>query len=165
MENKRSEQKVEIYSTWRSVSRRPRLAYESLCFGAGNKRCPCTRRAIDRVNRALVWHKFSPSSSVRSRGIVRFTHVERFLIYSTELIFLHLFIPAIFKSLIFIRVGRYIHTVAYINRNQDVRLYYGLYYIYPLKRIIVIFSILCGFPFLVGYYSKDLIIEYFFLEK
>lgn len=92
-------------------------------------------------------------------------HVERFLIYLTELIFLHLFIPAIFKSLIFIRVDRYIHTVAYINRNQDVRLYYGLYYIYPLKRIIVIFSILCSFPFLVGYYSKDLIIEYFFLEK
>lgn len=100
-----------------------------------------------------------------SRNSVRFTHVERFLIYSTELIFLHLFIPAIFKSLIFIRVDRYIHTVAYINRNQDVRLYYGLYYIYPLKRIIVIFSILCGFPFLVGYYSKDLIIEYFFFRK
>lgn len=67
--------------------------------------------------------------------------------------------------MIFIRVGIYIHTVAYINRNQDVRLYYGLYYIYPLKRIIVIFSILCGFPFLVRYYSKDLIIEYFFFRK
>ena len=48
----------------------------------------------------------------------------------------------------------------YINRNQDIRLYHGIYYIYPLKSIILIFSILrlCGFPFLVGYYSKDLII-------
>ena len=33
---------------------------------------------------------------------------------------------------------------------------YGIYYIYPLKRIIIIISILrlCGFPFLIGYYSK-----------
>lgn len=83
---------------------------------------------------------------------------------STELVFLHLFIHAIFKSLMFICVGRYMH---YINRNQDIRIYYGIYYIYPLKRIILIFSILrlCGFPFLVGYYSKDLIIEYFFINK
>lgn len=54
-------------------------------------------------------------------------------------------------------VGRCIH---YMNRNQDIRLYYGIYYIYPLKSIILISSILrlCGFPFLIGYYSKDLII-------
>ena len=38
-------------------------------------------------------------------------------------------------------------------------------YIYPLKRIIIIFSILrlCGFLFC--YYSKDLIIECFFFRK
>ena len=45
-----------------------------------------------------------------------------------------------------------------------------MYYIYPLKRIIIIFSILrlyglCEFSFLIGYYSKDLIIKYFFLRK
>nr|ARA91119.1 NADH dehydrogenase subunit 5 [Apis koschevnikovi]BAW89010.1 NADH dehydrogenase subunit 5 [Apis koschevnikovi] len=83
---------------------------------------------------------------------------------STELVFLHLFIHAMFKSLMFMCVGSYMH---YIYSNQDIRLYYGMYYIYPLKSMILIFSILslCGFPFLVGYYSKDLIIEFFFFGK
>nr|BBA21022.1 NADH dehydrogenase subunit 5 [Apis cerana japonica] len=83
---------------------------------------------------------------------------------STELVFLHLFIHAMFKSLMFMCVGSYMH---YMNSNQDIRIYYGMYYIYPLKSMILIFSILslCGFPFLVGYYSKDLIIEYFFINK
>ena len=41
------------------------------------------------------------------------------------------------------------------------------YIFYPLKRIIIIFSILRlrGFSFLVDYYSEDLIIESFFFFK
>nr|UCC47180.1 NADH dehydrogenase subunit 5 [Apis mellifera] len=83
---------------------------------------------------------------------------------STELVFLHLFIHAMFKSLMFMCVGSYMH---YMYNNQDIRMYYGMYYIYPMKSMILIFSILslCGFPFLVGYYSKDLIIEMFFFSK
>lgn len=82
----------------------------------------------------------------------------------SNLTFLHLFIHALFKSIIFICVGRFIH---YINGIQNFRFYKGIFYIYPIKRIIFIFSliILCGFPFLVGFYSKDLIIEIYFLNK
>ncbi|KOC61438.1 NADH-ubiquinone oxidoreductase chain 5 [Habropoda laboriosa] len=78
--------------------------------------------------------------------------------------FIHLIIHAIFKSLIFLCTGRFIH---YINRSQDIRDYRGIIKIHPFKKIIIIFSILslCGFPFLCGFYSKDLIIEYFFINK
>ncbi|CAD1469559.1 unnamed protein product, partial [Heterotrigona itama] len=80
-----------------------------------------------------------------------------------ELAFLHLFIHAIFKSIIFICAGRFIH---YIKGNQNFRIYKGIFYIYPIKRTIITISliIICGFPFLVGFYSKDIIIEsYIFL--
>ena len=81
-----------------------------------------------------------------------------------ELAFLHLFIHALFKSVIFICNGRFIH---YIRGIQNFRFYKGIFYIYPIKRIILIISliILCGFPFLVGFYSKDLIIERYYYNK
>nr|WDY83686.1 NADH dehydrogenase subunit 5 [Apis laboriosa] len=81
-----------------------------------------------------------------------------------ELVFLHLFIHAMFKSLMFMCVGSFMH---YMNGIQDMRMYYGMYYIYPMKSMIIMFTMLClcGFPFLVGFYSKDLIIEYFFSSK
>ena len=81
-----------------------------------------------------------------------------------NLTFLHLFIHALFKSIIFICIGRFIH---YINGIQNFRFYKGIFYVYPIKRIIFIFSliILCGFPFLVGFYSKDLINEIYFFSK
>nr|AGI56722.1 NADH dehydrogenase subunit 5 [Apis andreniformis]AHC32072.1 NADH dehydrogenase subunit 5 [Apis andreniformis] len=77
-----------------------------------------------------------------------------------ELVFLHLFIHAMFKSLMFMCVGSFMH---YMNSIQDLRMYYGMFYIYPMKSMILMFSMmsLCGFPFLVGFYSKDLIIEFF----
>nr|AGI56735.1 NADH dehydrogenase subunit 5 [Apis dorsata] len=81
-----------------------------------------------------------------------------------DLVFLHLFIHAMFKSLMFMCVGSFMH---YMNGIQDMRMYYGMYYIYPVKSFILIFTMLslCGFPFLVGFYSKDLIIEFFFFSK
>ncbi|KOX80959.1 NADH-ubiquinone oxidoreductase chain 5, partial [Melipona quadrifasciata] len=43
-----------------------------------------------------------------------------------DLAFLHLFVRALFKSIIFICVGRFIH---YINGLQNFRFFKGIYYI------------------------------------
>lgn len=81
-----------------------------------------------------------------------------------DLAFFHLIIHAIFKSLMFLCVGGFIHSM---NDNQDIRNYGGIFYIYPLKRIVMIISLfcLCGVPFLSGFYSKDLIFEYFLVRS
>ena len=80
-----------------------------------------------------------------------------------DLAFFHLIIHAIFKSLIFLCVGGFIHSM---NDNQDIRNYGGIFYIYPLKRLVMVVSLfcLCGIPFLSGFYSKDLIFEYFLVR-
>nr|YP_010934960.1 NADH dehydrogenase subunit 5 [Bombus filchnerae]QTZ18841.1 NADH dehydrogenase subunit 5 [Bombus filchnerae]WKW52608.1 NADH dehydrogenase subunit 5 [Bombus filchnerae] len=82
----------------------------------------------------------------------------------TDLTFLHLFIHAFFKSMMFMCTGSFIH---YMIGSQNFRFYSGMYYLYPIKGFLLMFSLLmlCGFPFLVGFYSKDLIIEYYFLNK
>nr|DBA43904.1 TPA_asm: ND5 [Bombus perplexus] len=81
----------------------------------------------------------------------------------TDLTFLHLFIHAFFKSMMFMCVGSLIH---YMNGIQNFRFYSGMFYLYPMKGLLMMFSLLmlCGFPFLVGFYSKDLIIEYYFVS-
>jgi NADH-ubiquinone oxidoreductase chain 5 len=72
--------------------------------------------------------------------------------------FYHLLIHAIFKSLLFICAGVIIHS---IRNNQDIRFLGNINKSMPL--IIIIFLItnlaLCGFPFIAGFYSKDVIIE------
>nr|QIT06537.1 NADH dehydrogenase subunit 5 [Sminthurides bifidus] len=80
---------------------------------------------------------------------------------STELSFFHLVTHALFKSLLFLCAGFYIHS----NFNwQDSRLFVNSMRTFPVFS--TYFSIaslaLSGFPFLAGFYSKDLIIEYFF---
>jgi len=70
----------------------------------------------------------------------------------------HLLTHAIFKSILFICAGVIIHL---INNNQDIRLLGSLNEIIPFIMIRFYISrlALCGFPFLAGFYSKDLIIE------
>lgn len=78
--------------------------------------------------------------------------------------FFHLIIHAFFKSIIFISVGGFIH----INLSiQDLRIYGLIIYLNPLKRLLLILSILnlCGFPFVSGFFSKDLILEGIFNLK
>uniref|UniRef100_UPI0030024F81 NADH dehydrogenase subunit 5 n=1 Tax=Sannella crucifera TaxID=3019673 RepID=UPI0030024F81 len=75
-----------------------------------------------------------------------------------NLSFFHLLTHAVFKSLLFLCSGIMIY---YMNNNQDIRMM-GLMSNY-LPFTVSCFNIsslsLCGFPFLSGFYSKDLIIE------
>ncbi|XP_076660138.1 NADH-ubiquinone oxidoreductase chain 5-like, partial [Halictus rubicundus] len=78
--------------------------------------------------------------------------------------FYHLLIHAFFKSLIFICVGGYIHTSL---GRQDLRKFKGVIRITPLKSVVFIFSFmnLSGFPFISGFYSKDLILEFIIVRR
>ncbi|EZA46597.1 NADH-ubiquinone oxidoreductase chain [Ooceraea biroi] len=72
--------------------------------------------------------------------------------------FYHLLTHAVFKSLLFLCAGLIIHST---GDNQDIRYYGNLRRIIPYVSIRFIISVLAliGFPFLAGFYSKDLIIE------
>ncbi|XP_071577752.1 NADH-ubiquinone oxidoreductase chain 5-like [Temnothorax nylanderi] len=72
--------------------------------------------------------------------------------------FYHLLTHAIFKSMLFMCAGIIIHSI--IN-NQDIRLLGNLNKVIPftIMRFIISSLVLCGFPFIAGFYSKDFIIE------
>lgn len=74
------------------------------------------------------------------------------------LAYYHLLTHAIFKSILFIRAGGIIHQM---GGNQDVRFIGNLRLELPVRAVTFQVSIisLCGFPFISGFYSKDLIIE------
>nr|ATD53019.1 NADH dehydrogenase subunit 5 [Deltocephalinae sp. EMHAU-2015-Zz052318] len=73
--------------------------------------------------------------------------------------YFHLLSHAMFKSLLFLCSGIIIHLM---GGCQDIRMMGSLCLIMPLT--CCCFNIsnlsLCGFPFLSGFYSKDLIVEY-----
>jgi len=75
-----------------------------------------------------------------------------------ELSYFHLLRHALFKSLLFLCVGVYIHSYGDI---QDIRALGGVGVIIPVTGLFFIGCSLslCGFPFLSGFYSKDLILE------
>jgi proton-translocating NADH-quinone oxidoreductase chain L len=70
----------------------------------------------------------------------------------------HLFTHAFFKALLFLTAGAIIHS---LNDEQDIRKYGGLAKVLPISfACILIGSLsLMGFPFLAGFYSKDIILE------
>nr|YP_009371140.1 NADH dehydrogenase subunit 5 [Muscina angustifrons]ARR28375.1 NADH dehydrogenase subunit 5 [Muscina angustifrons] len=75
-----------------------------------------------------------------------------------KLAFFHLLTHALFKALLFMCAGAFIHNM---NNNQDIRLMGSLVMIMPLSSSCFNISnlALCGMPFLAGFYSKDLILE------
>src|SRR5207237_2193866 len=79
-----------------------------------------------------------------------------------ELSYFHLITHALFKSLLFLCAGVYIHSMGDI---QDIRIIGGVGKILPLTSVFFIGCSLslCGFPFLAGFYSKDLIIDISFI--
>jgi len=70
----------------------------------------------------------------------------------------HLFNHAFFKALLFLSAGSIIHA---LNDEQDMRKMGGLLNFLPFTYICIFFASLAimGFPFLTGFYSKDLILE------
>nr|UFK32214.1 NADH dehydrogenase subunit 5 [Aguriahana sp. 1 BY-2021a] len=75
-----------------------------------------------------------------------------------NLSFYHLLTHAVFKSLLFLCSGIMIY---YMNNNQDIRLMGLMSNFLPFTTSCFNISslALCGFPFLSGFYSKDLIVE------
>jgi NADH-ubiquinone oxidoreductase chain 5 len=70
----------------------------------------------------------------------------------------HLFNHAFFKALLFLSAGSVIHIM---SNEQDIRKMGGLASLSPFVYIAIFVAslALAGFPFLAGFYSKDLIIE------
>nr|YP_007474195.1 NADH dehydrogenase subunit 5 [Hackeriella veitchi]ACV96707.1 NADH dehydrogenase subunit 5 [Hackeriella veitchi] len=81
------------------------------------------------------------------------------LIGFPSLCFFHLLTHALFKSLMFLCVGIYIHGM---KGAQDMRSVGLVFLSYPFVSACFCISSLslCGFPFLSGYYSKDWIMEF-----
>jgi NADH-ubiquinone oxidoreductase chain 5 len=75
-----------------------------------------------------------------------------------KIAFFHLITHALFKALLFLSAGGYIHGIA---GNQDIRLFGGLTQIFPNITVCINLAnlSLCGLPFLSGFYSKDIIVE------
>lgn len=75
-----------------------------------------------------------------------------------KLAFFHLLTHALFKALLFICAGAIIHN---IKNSQDIRDMGSLTVAMPLtiSCLNVANLALCGFPFLAGFYSKDMILE------
>nr|QWB85788.1 NADH dehydrogenase subunit 5 [Philus antennatus] len=76
-----------------------------------------------------------------------------------KLAFFHLLIHALFKALLFMCAGNIIHN---LNNCQDIRFMGGTIVSMPLTCTFmnICNMALCGFPFLSGFYSKDLIVEF-----
>jgi len=76
----------------------------------------------------------------------------------TDLAFFHLLTHALFKALLFMCAGSIIHRV---NGYQDIRMMGGIVNFIPIRVSAMNLSnlSLCGFPFLAGFYSKDLLLE------
>jgi len=72
--------------------------------------------------------------------------------------FFHLVNHAFFKALLFLSAGAIIHS---LSNEQDMRRYGALLNLLPYTSIMLMIGSLSlmGWPFLTGYYSKDLILE------
>nr|CTP93714.1 NADH dehydrogenase subunit 5 [Pseudoniphargus gorbeanus] len=79
-----------------------------------------------------------------------------------KLSFFHLITHAMFKSSLFMCVGFIMHN---ISGNQDGRSMSSFSWLSPMLMMyfVIVNFALAGFPFLAGFYSKDLILEHMFM--
>nr|YP_010952872.1 NADH dehydrogenase subunit 5 [Quadrella coronata]WMQ53292.1 NADH dehydrogenase subunit 5 [Quadrella coronata] len=82
----------------------------------------------------------------------------------SDLAYLHLLSHALFKALLFMCAGVVIHSV---GGYQDIRCMGGLVKFMPLSSSYMMIAnlALCGFPFMAGFYSKDMILEISFMSE
>jgi NADH-ubiquinone oxidoreductase chain 5 len=81
--------------------------------------------------------------------------------YSVSLF--HLFNHGFFKALLFLGAGSIIHA---LYDEQDMRKMGGMVNVLPLTYVAILIGSLSllGFPFLTGFYSKDVILEVIFVK-
>nr|UNY33505.1 NADH dehydrogenase subunit 5 [Lepidurus apus apus] len=93
-------------------------------------------------------------STLSQLGVMMFSLAMGFPL----LAFFHLLMHALFKALLFLCAGVFIHQV---GGWQDIRKMGGLSFSFPLTSSYFNMAnlALCGMPFLAGFYSKDAIIE------
>lgn len=93
-------------------------------------------------------------STLRQLGVI----IGRLGAGYVDFAFFHLVTHALFKALLFLCAGHFIHIGGHY---QDVRIFGQLGFITPLTCVGIVGSrmALCGFPFIAGFYSKDLIME------
>ncbi|YP_009122934.1 NADH dehydrogenase subunit 5 (mitochondrion) [Dermacentor silvarum] len=82
----------------------------------------------------------------------------------TYLAFFPLIMPAVFKSMLFLGAGFVIHN---LMGKQDIWMLSDFFFFSPLvlSCMLISFYSLMGIPFIGGFYSKDLILEYFLLKN
>nr|YP_009992032.1 NADH dehydrogenase subunit 5 [Rhipicephalus decoloratus]QNN85503.1 NADH dehydrogenase subunit 5 [Rhipicephalus decoloratus] len=97
--------------------------------------------------------------STLSQLSIMMTTLSLGLVY---LAFFHLIVHAIFKSMLFLCAGFIIHN---LMGNQDIRFLSNFFKFSPmiLSCMMIGMLSLMGFPFIGGFYSKDMIMEFFFL--
>jgi len=81
-----------------------------------------------------------------------------------ELAYFHILTHATFKALLFIAAG---NIILQRSHTQDLRQFGNTYWIQPISvaSLIIANISLIGFPFIAGFFSKDLIIEIVLFNK
>nr|UHJ18872.1 NADH dehydrogenase subunit 5 [Psyttalia incisi] len=122
--------------------------------------CMTMLMASSSANMEFDLKKIIALSTLSQLGLMIFT----ISLNLSTISFFHLTTHAMFKSLLFLCSGIMIHN--YFN-NQDIRFMSFMNLNMPFINITFNISslTLCGMPFLSGFYSKDLIIEMFIMNK
>jgi len=120
----------------------------------------CVVRVLTSIRAGLIaclekdFKKVVAISTLRQLGIILYV----ISIGEVFIGFFHIVCHALFKALLFLRCGVFIFLSI---GGQDIRLIGGFSILTPFASLIIIVSrmSLLGFPFLAGFFSKDLIIE------
>lgn len=128
-----------------------------ICFYIGALTCLIARTSAIAENDLK---KIIALSTLRQLGII----IIALGLEQPQLAFFHLITHALFKALLFICAGTVIHIE---NNNQDIRLIGSLESASPVTTVTLNTAnlSLCGTPFLAGFYSKDAIVERFFITS